>query len=87
MGCVTILYAKSLTDGDPAVVGFIYFAMLFISKGITTGFFTPLGSFVSWVLGQMPNDEFMYNLIAQFSAAVLVAVTFLPITAYMHHFQ
>jgi glycerol uptake facilitator-like aquaporin len=85
LGVTTIIYAKLLTEADPSVMAIVYFAMFSISKGITTGFFTPIGSLAAWMIGRVPTEEFMYNVIAQVSAAICVAVTFLPIKTYMEH--
>ncbi len=83
MGVVTIIYAKLLTEADPTVMAIIYFAMFNLAKGITTGFFTPIGSLAAWMVGRVPTQEFIYNVIAQLSAAVAVAITFIPVKAYI----
>ena len=83
LGVVTIIYAKLLTEADPSVMAIVYFAMFTIAKGITTGFFTPIGSLAAWMIGRVPTEEFMYNVIAQVAGAICVAVTFLPIKTYM----
>jgi len=85
VGVTTILYAKLLTEADPTIMAIIYFAMFSISKGITTGYFTPIGSLAAWMIGRVPNQEFFYNVIAQFAATICVAITFLPIKTYMDH--
>ena len=83
MGTTTITYAKLLTEGDATVMAIVYFAMLTISKGITTGYFTPAGLTASYLVGRTTQEDFLYNLIAQFCAAVCVAVTFIPIKTYI----
>ena len=83
MGVVTIIYAKLLTEADPVIMAIVYFAMFNLAKGITTGFFTPIGSLAAWMVGRVPTQEFMYNVIAQVSAAVAVAITFIPVKAYI----
>ncbi len=83
MGVVTIIYAKLLTEADPTVMAIVYFAMFNLAKGVTTGFFTPIGSLAAWMVGRVPTQEFMYNVIAQISAAVAVAITFIPVKAYI----
>jgi glycerol uptake facilitator-like aquaporin len=57
--------------------------MFTIAKGITTGFFTPIGSLSAWMIGRVPTEEFIYNVIAQVAGAICVAITFLPIKTYM----
>jgi len=83
LGVTTIIYAKLLTDGDPSVMAVIYFAMFTIAKGITTGYFTPVSALAAWMIGRVPTQEFIYNLIAQVVAAICVAISFLPIKTYM----
>lgn len=83
MGVVTIIYAKLLTEADPTVMALVYFAMFSISKGITTGFFTPIGSLSAWLIGRVPTEEFFYNVFAQILASICVAITFLPVKTYM----
>lgn len=83
MGVVTIIYAKLLTEADPVVMAIIYFAMFTLAKGITTGFFTPIGSLAAWMVGRVPTQEFIYNVIAQVAAAIAVAITFIPTKAYI----
>ena len=85
LGVTTIIYAKLLTEGDPTIMAIVYFAMFSIARGITTGYFTPIGSLAAWIIGRTPNRDFMYNVIAQFVATLFVAVTFLPIKTYMEH--
>ena len=83
LGVTTILYAKLLTEADPSIMAIIYFAMFSIAKGITTGYFTPIGSLSAWMIGRVPTQEFMYNVLAQFAATICVAISFLPIKTYM----
>lgn len=83
MGVVTIIYAKLLTEADPTVMAVVYFAMFTLAKDITTGFFTPIGSLAAWMVGRVPTQEFYYNVIAQILGAVAVAITFIPIKAYI----
>ena len=85
LGVTTIIYAKLLTEADPTVMALIYFAMFSIAKGITTGYFTPIGSLAAWIIGRVPREEFIYNVISQFVATIFVAITFLPIKTYMDH--
>lgn len=83
MGVVTILYAKLLTEADPTVMAIVYFAMFTLAKDITSGFFTPIGSFAAWMIGRVPTKDFMYNIVAQLLAAVAVAITFIPTKTYI----
>lgn len=83
MGVTTILYAKLLTEADPVVMAIVYFAMFTLAKDITTGFFTPIGSFAAWMIGRVPTQDFMYNVVAQLLASVVVAITFIPTKTYI----
>ena len=85
LGVTTIVYAKLLTEGDPTIMALVYFAMFSIARGITTGYFTPLGSLASWLIGRSPNSDFMWNVVTQFIATIFVALTFLPVKTYMEH--
>jgi hypothetical protein len=79
LGVVTILYAKLLTDGNPAVMGVVYFAMFTIAYGITTSYFSPLSGVASYFLGHMTYDDLIYNLIAQTLGTALVIISFKPV--------
>ena len=83
MGVVTIIYAKLLTEADPVVMAIVYFAMFSLAKDITTGFFTPIGSLAAWLIGRVPTQDFLYNVIAQLLATIAVAITFTSTKAYI----
>ncbi len=83
LGVTTIIYAKLLTEADPTVMALVYFAMFSIARGITSGYFTPIGSLAAWMIGRVPTEEFMYNIISQLLATIFVAISFLPIKTYM----
>lgn len=83
LGVVTIIYAKLLTEANATIMAIVYFAMFTIAKDITTGYFTPIGSLSAWMIGRVPTQEFLYNVMAQVAGAVAVAITFLPIKTYM----
>ena len=83
MGVLVILYAKLMTEGDPTVMAIIYFSVFSIGKGITHGYFTPLGVFVSFILGKMTATESFYYLTAQYLAAAAIIVTFIPLKTLM----
>lgn len=83
LGVTTILYSKILTEADPTVMALVYFAMFSIAKGITTGYFTPIGSLAVWMIGRNTTEDFMYNVITQLLATIFVAVSFLPVKTYI----
>ncbi len=79
MGVVVILFAKLLTEGNPAVMAVVYFSVFYMAKDITTGYFTPLGPTASYLLGRIPFNDFIYNLGVQVLAMLAVVITFLPV--------
>lgn len=81
MGVVVILFAKLLTEANPAVMGIVYFAVFFMAKDVTTGYFTPLGPTANYLLGRIPLNDFLYNMGVQFLAMLAVVITFLPVKA------
>lgn len=83
IGTLTILYAKIYTHANPSIMGLVYFAMVYLGKGITEGFFSPLAVFVQYSLGRMDITDAMYYLIAQYSAAILIILTFIPLKTFM----
>jgi hypothetical protein len=83
LGVTTIIYAKLLTEADPTIMAIVYFAMFSMAKGITTGYFTPIGSAAAFMVGRVPRQDFIYNLLAQLAGTILVAITFLPVKAYI----
>ena len=83
LGVTTIIYAKLLTEADPTIMAIVYFAMFSMAKGITTGYFTPIGSAAAFMIGRVSRQDFIYNLLAQLSGTILVAITFLPVKAYI----
>ena len=82
-GVIVILYAKLLTDADPYVLGFTYFACLMLARGITTSYFSPLTSIVSYSLGHMPIDDCMYNILAHLMGTAVVIITYVPLHKYI----
>jgi glycerol uptake facilitator-like aquaporin len=83
LGVTTIIYAKLLTEADPTIMAIVYFAMFSMAKGITTGYFTPIGSAAAFMVGRVSRQDFIYNLFAQLAGTILVAITFLPVKAYI----
>lgn len=81
MGVVVILFAKLLTEGNPAVMAAVYFSVFYMARNITTGYFTPLGPTASYLLGRIPLNDFIYNIGVQILAMLAVVITFLPVKA------
>jgi hypothetical protein len=83
LGTLTILYSKIYTDANPPIMGLVYFAMFYLGKGVTEGFFSPLAVFVQYSLGRINATDAMYYLLSQYSAAILIILTFIPIKTFM----
>lgn len=79
LGVVTILYAKLLTDADPVIMGFVFFSMLTIARGITTSYFSPMPAIVSYSIGHMSFDDLWYNILSHIIGVTLVIITYNPI--------
>lgn len=83
MGVVVILYAKLLTEADPTIMAIVYFSMFSIAKGITTGYFTPLGATAAYLVGRADLTDYMYNFAAHILGMLAVSTTFSPVRVYM----
>jgi hypothetical protein len=79
LGVVTILYAKLLTNADPAIMGIVYFSMLTIAKGITNAYFSPMTAFATYSMGHMSFDDLWYNVLSHIIGTALVIISFNPI--------
>ena len=84
MGTLVVLVAKLLTDADPVVMGVVFFAVFSITRGITTGYFTPFIPVTGYLLGRMTLEESMYNILAQILAGISAVILFKPIKVFMH---
>lgn len=83
MGTLVVLTAKLLTDADPVVMGLTFFAVFWMTKGISSGYFTPFVPVTGYLLGRMTAEESVYNVVAQVLGAVSAVVLFKPITAFI----
>jgi glycerol uptake facilitator-like aquaporin len=83
IGVAVIVTAKLLTEANPIVMGLIYFATLWMTQGITTGFLTPFGPIAYYSLGRMTAQDAIYNLIAQIAGALSAIVLFKPIKGFL----
>jgi glycerol uptake facilitator-like aquaporin len=82
-GVLVILFTKFLTEADPALVGLAYFAVLTITRGITTGYFNPIVPILSFLMKRMSASEAIHNLAAHCLAAGAFFVTYMPITTFI----
>lgn len=84
MGVFLLLTAKLISDGDPIIIGLVYFAVFMMARKITTGFFSPFVPIVNYTLGRTTITDVSYNIIAQVLGAVSAGLLFTPITAFIH---
>lgn len=84
MGVFLLLTAKLISDGDPIIIGLVYFAVFMMARKITTGFFSPFVPIVNYTLGRTTIADVSYNIIAQVLGAVSAGLLFTPITAFIH---
>jgi len=82
-GVIVILYAKLLTDADPYVLGFTYFACLMLARGITTSYFSPLTTIAAYGLGHMSMNDAFYNILAHLIGTAVVIITYIPVHKYV----
>jgi hypothetical protein len=83
LGTLVILIAKLLTEADAAVMAIVYFSVYWMTKGITTGFFTPFGPLAAYMLSRGSIEDIGYNFIAQFLGAVSAILLLKPIKTYI----
>jgi len=83
MGVFLLLTAKLITDGDPIVIGIVYFAVFMLAKNITTGFFSPFVPLVNYTLGRTNLQDVLYNITAQVLGAISAGLLFTPLTAFI----
>jgi glycerol uptake facilitator-like aquaporin len=84
MGTLVVLVAKLISDGDPIVMGIVFFATFSITKGISTGYFTPFVPVTGYLLGRMTLEESGYNMLAQVLAGISAVILFKPIKIFMN---
>ncbi len=85
MGTLVVLTAKLITDADPVVMGLTFFAVFWITKGISSGYFTPFVPVTGYLLGKMSAEESLYNVIAQVLGAISAVLLFKPITTFISY--
>jgi hypothetical protein len=83
LGTLVILIAKLTTEAQPAVMGVVYFSVYWMSRDITTGFFSPFGPMAAYMLNRGTMEDITYNLIAQFLGATGAILLLKPIKTYI----
>lgn len=83
LGVMVILTTKLLTEAQPIVMGLVYFSVYWMTRGITSGFFSPFGPYAAFLLGRGSYHDMMYNIAAQVLGATAAVIVYRPIKAYM----
>lgn len=83
IGTATILTAKLLTEASPVVMGLVYFSVFWMTRDITTGYFSPLGVLAIYSLDRTTAQDAIYNLASQLVGAIGAIVLFKPLKAYI----
>lgn len=83
LGVLIIITAKLLTDAEPIVMGIIYFSIFTMTKGISSGFFTPFGPLSAYMLGHGTVEDMSYNFLAQLLGALSAILIFKPVKAFI----
>jgi glycerol uptake facilitator-like aquaporin len=83
LGTLVIMISKLLTEADPVIMGIVYFSVYWMSRGISTGYFTPFGPLSAYMLGRGTTEDMTYNLVAQYSGAISAILLLNPLKAYM----
>lgn len=79
LGTMVILTAKLLTEAEPIIMAVVYFSVYWMTKGITSGFFSPFGPMAAYMLKRGSIEDITYNFIAQFLGAVSAILLIKPL--------
>ncbi len=80
MGSLVIVTSLLLTEADPIITALVYYAALWMSQGISNGFFNPLAPLVTIILGRGDTQDMLMNIGSQIAGAVSAAIIFKPTT-------
>jgi glycerol uptake facilitator-like aquaporin len=83
LGTLTVVSAKLLTEADPVIMGITFFAVYWMARGITRGFFTPFGPLAFYLIGRMSAEEAGKNLVVQLLGAISAVVIYKPFSAFI----
>jgi hypothetical protein len=79
VGVLIILFANVLTEGEPVVIGLVFFSVFHIAKGVTSGFFNPLSAVAIYGLGRTSFSDMRNNILAQGAGLVAFLIAYTPI--------
>ena len=83
LGTLVIMTAKLLTEAHPVVMGLVYFSIYWMTRGISSGYFSPFGPLAAYMLGRGTVEDITYNLGAQYAGAIGGIMLYKPLKAYM----
>ena len=83
MGSLVIVTAMLLTEADPIITALTYYAALWMTQGITNGYFNPLAPFVTLALQRGDHIDMLMNVGAQIAGALSAALIFHPTTVFL----
>jgi glycerol uptake facilitator-like aquaporin len=86
LGTLVVVSAKLVTEADPVVMGITFFAVYWMTKGITRGLFTPFGPLALYMLGRMGFEEASKNLLVQSLGAISAVLIYKPFSAFIQDF-
>jgi glycerol uptake facilitator-like aquaporin len=83
LGTMVIMTAKLLTEAHPIVMGLVYFSVYWMTRGISSGYFSPFGPYAAFILGRGEYRDMVYNFAAQFAGATSAIFLFKPLKAFI----
>ena len=82
MAVVVLIYSMLLTDGNPAIMAVVYFAVYTLAKN-TSGHFTPIGALAFYMSGRTTMKELMTNISIQLFALNFAVIFYTPLKTLM----
>jgi len=82
MAVIVLVYTMLLTDGNPVVMGIVYFAVYTLAKQ-TSGHFTPIGALAYYMAGRTNMHDLLKNITVQLFALNCAIIFFKPLKVLM----
>ncbi len=82
MGTLLIATSMIYTHHNPILVSLAFLTAMYIGRGITDGYYSPLAVMAMYGIGQMSAETALKNVIAQVLAVLSLVVTYSPV--YVH---
>lgn len=83
LGTMVIVFAKLLTEAHPVIMGVVYFSVYWMTKGITSGYFSPFGPYAAFMLGRGNYEDMTKNFVSQFLGATAAIIVIKPVKAFI----